>query len=127
MRIAKLGVVGAGTMGSGIAALAASAGLPVVLLDIAGKDGDRNGPAKAGLERAKRARPAAFMDPARASLITIGDLTFAGKTLVQGQGHVTEVYSLLLVIYFVMALALGRLMQAAERRVPGAVAKEAAR
>lgn len=61
------------------------------------------------------------------SLITIGDLTFAGKTLVQGQGHVTEVYSLLLVIYFVMALVLGRLMQAAERRVPGAVAKEAAR
>ena len=74
MRIAKLGVVGAGTMGSGIAALAASAGIPVVLLDIAGKDGDRNGPAKAGLERAKKARPAAFMDPARAALITIGNL-----------------------------------------------------
>ena len=74
MRIAKLGVVGAGTMGSGIAALAASAGLPVVLLDIAGKDGDRNGPAKSGLERAKKARPAAFMDPARAALITIGNL-----------------------------------------------------
>jgi 3-hydroxyacyl-CoA dehydrogenase len=74
MRIAKLGVVGAGTMGSGIAALAASAGLPVVLLDIAGKEGDRNGPAKSGLERAKKARPAAFMDPARVALITIGNL-----------------------------------------------------
>ncbi len=74
MRIAKLGVVGAGTMGSGIAALAASAGIPVVLLDIAGKDGERNGPAKAGLERARKARPAAFMDPARAALITIGNL-----------------------------------------------------
>jgi len=74
MRIAKLGVVGAGTMGSGIAALAASAGIPVILLDIPGKEGDRNGPAKAGLERAKKARPAAFMDPARASLITIGNL-----------------------------------------------------
>ena len=61
------------------------------------------------------------------SLITISDLTFAGKTLVQGQGHVTEVYSLLLVIYFVMALALGRLMRTAERRVPGAAAKEGAR
>ena len=36
MRIAKLGVVGAGTMGSGIAALAASAGIPVVLLDVPG-------------------------------------------------------------------------------------------
>jgi 3-hydroxyacyl-CoA dehydrogenase len=74
MRIAKLGVVGAGTMGSGIAALAASAGIPVVLLDIAGGEGDRSGPAKAGLERARKARPAAFMDPARASLITIGNL-----------------------------------------------------
>ncbi|MDB4915679.1 MAG: 3-hydroxyacyl-CoA dehydrogenase NAD-binding protein [Gemmatimonadetes bacterium] len=74
MRIAKLGVVGAGTMGSGIAALAASAGIPVVLLDIAGPDADRNAPAKAGLERARKARPAAFMDPARASLITLGNL-----------------------------------------------------
>ncbi|MFL5606576.1 MAG: 3-hydroxyacyl-CoA dehydrogenase/enoyl-CoA hydratase family protein [Gemmatimonadaceae bacterium] len=74
MRIAKLGVVGAGTMGSGIAALAASAGIPVVLLDIAGPEGDRSGPAKAGLERARKARPAAFMDTARASLITVGNL-----------------------------------------------------
>jgi 3-hydroxyacyl-CoA dehydrogenase len=74
MRIAKLGVVGAGTMGSGIAALAASAGIPVVLLDVAAPEGDRNFPAKAGLERAKKARPAAFMDVARAAAITIGNL-----------------------------------------------------
>ena len=74
MRIAKLGVVGAGTMGSGIAALAASAGIPVVLLDIPGPETDRNGPAKAGLERARKARPAAFMDPARAALIALGNL-----------------------------------------------------
>jgi 3-hydroxyacyl-CoA dehydrogenase len=74
MRIAKLGVVGAGTMGSGIAALAASAGVPVVLLDIAGPDGDRNGPARAGLDRAKKARPAAFMDLSRAAIITLGNL-----------------------------------------------------
>ena len=74
MRIAKLGVVGAGTMGSGIAALAASAGIPVVLLDIPGPDGDRNAPARAGLERARKARPAAFMDVARAGLISIGNL-----------------------------------------------------
>ena len=74
MRIAKLGVVGAGTMGSGIAALAASAGIPVVLLDIPGTEGDRNAPAKGGLERAKKARPAAFMDAARAAHIVIGNL-----------------------------------------------------
>ncbi len=74
MRIAKLGVIGAGTMGSGIAALAASAGIPVVLLDIAGAASDRDAPARAGLERARTARPAAFMDPARVALITIGNL-----------------------------------------------------
>lgn len=61
------------------------------------------------------------------SLITIGDLTFAGKSLVQSQGQVTLVYSLVLVFYFVMALVLGNLMKAAERRVPGALPKEAAR
>lgn len=74
MRIRKLGVVGAGTMGAGISALAASAGIPVVLLDIAGKDGDRNGPAKAGVERMKKSKPAAFMDVDRAAAIRIGNL-----------------------------------------------------
>ena len=73
MRIAKIGVVGAGTMGSGIAALAASAGVPVVLLDIPGPDGDRGAPARKGLERALKAQPAAFMDPDRAGLITLGN------------------------------------------------------
>ena len=72
MRIKKVGVVGAGTMGAGIAALAASAGIPVVLLDIPGKD-DPNGPAKSGLDRQLKARPPAFMDPARAALIRIGN------------------------------------------------------
>ena len=72
-RIAKLGVVGAGSMGAGIAALAASANVPVVLLDIPGDERDRNGPAKAGLERAKKSKPAAFMDPAKAALITVGN------------------------------------------------------
>src|SRR5688572_4000127 len=72
MRIKKLGVVGAGTMGAGIAALAASAGVPVVLLDIPGKD-DPNGPSKGGLDRQLKARPPAFMDPSRAALIRTGN------------------------------------------------------
>ncbi|MDI3340309.1 MAG: 3-hydroxyacyl-CoA dehydrogenase NAD-binding domain-containing protein [Sphaerobacter sp.] len=72
MRIRKIGVVGAGTMGGAIAALAASAGVPVVLLDIPGEE-DRNGPAQRGLERQLKARPAAFMDPDRARLIEIGN------------------------------------------------------
>src|SRR5579884_448649 len=56
MRIRSLGIVGAGTMGSGIAALAASAGIPVVLLDVPGKDADRDAPARGGLDRAKKAK-----------------------------------------------------------------------
>jgi len=72
MRIAKVGVIGAGAMGSGIAALAASAGLPVVLLDMPG-DPDRNGIARGALQRALKARPAPFMDPARAALVTTGN------------------------------------------------------
>jgi 3-hydroxyacyl-CoA dehydrogenase len=73
MRIKSLGVVGAGTMGHGIAALAASAGVPVLLLDIPGPESDRDAPAKQGLERAKKARPAAFMDPDRVALIRVGN------------------------------------------------------
>ncbi len=73
MRIRKLGVVGAGTMGSGIAALAASAGIPVLLLDIPAAGADRQATARAGLERAKKAKPAAFMDVDRASAIEIGN------------------------------------------------------
>jgi 3-hydroxyacyl-CoA dehydrogenase len=72
MRIRKIGVVGAGTMGAGIAALAASAGVPVVLLDIPGDD-ERSGPAKKGLERISKSKPAAFMDPDRARLIELGN------------------------------------------------------
>jgi 3-hydroxyacyl-CoA dehydrogenase len=77
MRITKVGVIGAGAMGAGIAALAASAGLPVVLLDIPGADDpahpDRSRPARNGLERARKARPAAFMDPAAHTRITVGN------------------------------------------------------
>jgi 3-hydroxyacyl-CoA dehydrogenase len=61
-------------MGAGISALAASAGIPVVLLDIPGKEGDRNGPARAGVERMKKSKPAAFMDVGRASAIETGNL-----------------------------------------------------
>ena len=73
MRIRKLGVVGAGTMGSGIAALAASAGVPVVMLDVPTPGNDRNAAARAGVERAKKSKPAAFMDVDRAELIETGN------------------------------------------------------
>ncbi len=77
MRITKVGVVGAGVMGSGIAALAASAGYPVVLLDMPGSDDpaskERSAPARTGLEKARKAKPAAFMDVDRAALVVTGN------------------------------------------------------
>jgi len=73
MRIRRIGIVGAGTMGAGIGALAASAGVPVVLLDIPAKDGDASGVARKGIERQLKARPPAFMDPDRAALIRAGN------------------------------------------------------
>ena len=74
MKVSKIGVVGAGTMGSGIAALAASAGVPVELLDIPATEGaDRSAVARGGIARAIKARPAAFMDNARAALIRPGN------------------------------------------------------
>ena len=77
MRINSIGVIGAGIMGAGIAALAASTGIPVVLLDIPGSDDpkspDRSAPARKGLERVLKAKPAAFLDATRARLVTTGN------------------------------------------------------
>ncbi|MEY4607861.1 MAG: hypothetical protein RL625_78, partial [Gemmatimonadota bacterium] len=77
MRITKVGIIGAGAMGAGIAALAASAGLPVVLLDIPGADDpahpDRSKPARDALARLIKAKPAAFMEASAAKRITTGN------------------------------------------------------
>tara|TARA_B100001287_G_C22321480_1_gene361843 strand:+ start:112 stop:267 length:156 start_codon:yes stop_codon:yes gene_type:complete len=42
MNIKKVVVIGSGTMGSGIAAQVANAGIHVTLLDLASKEGSRN-------------------------------------------------------------------------------------
>jgi 3-hydroxyacyl-CoA dehydrogenase len=72
MRIARVGVVGAGAMGAGIAALAASGGFPVVLLDVPG-DADRNSRARDAVARGLKGRPPAFLDPAAAARIAVGN------------------------------------------------------
>ncbi len=73
MRISKVGVVGAGAMGTGIAALCASAGIPVILLDQPSSDRDRNAIANAALAKATKGKPAVFMDPGAAALISSGN------------------------------------------------------
>ena len=73
--IRKVGVVGAGTMGAGIAAQVANAGVPVVLLDIVPNGANnRNALAEGALAGLRKAEPAAFMHDAAARLIEPGNL-----------------------------------------------------
>lgn len=84
----RVAVLGAGTMGSQIAALLANAGIPTLLLDLAPADltedekrreltptsrDVRNRIARAGLERARQMKPPAFTLPERVSLVTVGN------------------------------------------------------
>jgi 3-hydroxyacyl-CoA dehydrogenase len=78
--IQKAVVLGAGTMGARIAAHFANAGLPCILLDIVPPDlkpdvppADRNKIVRAGLEAARKSRPAAFFTTALAEKISIGN------------------------------------------------------
>ena len=67
-------VLGAGTMGSRIAAHLANAGIPVLLLDmVPAGDDDRSHLAKKALEALGKAKPAAFYDNSLASLVTPGN------------------------------------------------------
>jgi 3-hydroxyacyl-CoA dehydrogenase len=75
-RINKVAILGAGTMGARIAAHFANASVPSYLLDIVPPDADvpaRNKIATAGLDAAKKSKPAAFMDPSLARFVTVGN------------------------------------------------------
>jgi 3-hydroxyacyl-CoA dehydrogenase len=79
-RIEKAVVLGAGTMGSRIAAHFANAGLPCILLDIVPPNlpagattAERNKIVRAGLEAAKKSKPAAFFTAALAEKVVIGN------------------------------------------------------
>ncbi|MGQ9365831.1 3-hydroxyacyl-CoA dehydrogenase NAD-binding domain-containing protein [Azospirillum sp. A39] len=75
MEIQRAAVIGAGVMGSGIAAHLANAGIPVVLLDIVPEGAeDRSSVAKAAVERLLKADPAPFMHRKNARLVTPGNL-----------------------------------------------------
>jgi 3-hydroxyacyl-CoA dehydrogenase len=88
LRIEKAAVLGAGTMGAQIAAHLANAGIPTLLLDIAPRELTpderakgltlesrevRERIARAGLEAARKAKPAAFMSADRARLVSVGN------------------------------------------------------
>jgi len=79
-QIRRVAVLGAGTMGSRIAAHIANAGVPVVLLDMVPPDegadagvAARNRLSLAALDGLKKSKPAAFFTPDAARLITLGN------------------------------------------------------
>ena len=74
MEIRRAAVIGAGVMGSGIAAHIANAGIPVDLLDVPAKTGPRDGIAAAAIERMLKTDPAPLMDRANARLIRPGNI-----------------------------------------------------
>jgi len=79
-RIHKVAILGAGTMGARIAAHFANAGVPSLLLDIVPPNAppDADGPARnkfaaAGLDGARKSKPAAFFEASLSRLVTVGN------------------------------------------------------
>jgi 3-hydroxyacyl-CoA dehydrogenase len=73
--IKKAAVIGAGTMGAGIAGQLANAGVPVILLDVVPEGAaDRDAVAKRAVERLLTSSPPALMHADRAKLITPGNI-----------------------------------------------------
>ncbi|MFP6729399.1 MAG: 3-hydroxyacyl-CoA dehydrogenase family protein, partial [Alphaproteobacteria bacterium] len=82
-KIEKIGVIGAGVMGSGIAAQAANAGAYVVLLDVVADA------ARSAIESMKKANPAPLMHPTVSSRITPG-CTKGDLALLEGCDWIIE-------------------------------------
>jgi 3-hydroxyacyl-CoA dehydrogenase len=73
-RIHKAVVIGAGTMGAAIAAHLANSGVPVTLLDIPSKDGDKNKIVNEGWDRCLKAKPANLMSDELKTFVKLGNL-----------------------------------------------------
>ncbi|HXD10482.1 MAG TPA: 3-hydroxyacyl-CoA dehydrogenase NAD-binding domain-containing protein, partial [Anaerolineales bacterium] len=73
-QIHKAVVIGAGTMGAAIAAHLANAGVPVTLLDIAAKEGDKNKIVNEGWDRCLKAKPANLMSAELKTFVKLGNL-----------------------------------------------------
>ncbi len=71
--IKKVAVLGSGVMGSGIAAVLANAGIPVLLLDIVPKEGGRNSLAEGAIEKQAKGGTPGFAHPKFKKLVTPGN------------------------------------------------------
>ena len=74
MDIKKVVVIGSGTMGSGIAAQVANAGIPVVLLDLPSSEGTRNKIVENAKERIANSRPPLLVEKSKIDLIHVGNI-----------------------------------------------------
>ncbi|HYW51602.1 MAG TPA: 3-hydroxyacyl-CoA dehydrogenase NAD-binding domain-containing protein, partial [Gemmatimonadaceae bacterium] len=75
IEIRRAAVIGAGTMGSGIAAQLANAGIPVLLLDVVPAGvAERNVLASGALTRMRTQQPAPFMSAEALALVTPGNV-----------------------------------------------------
>jgi len=70
--IHRVAVLGAGTMGSRIAAHFANAGIPALLLDVPGQP-KRNAPAQQGIQNALKQRPGGFFTDDKTTLVEPGN------------------------------------------------------
>ncbi len=74
MNIKKVVVIGSGTMGSGIAAQVANAGVNVTLLDLPSKEGSRNQITENAKDRILNSRPPLLVEKEKSNLITVGNI-----------------------------------------------------
>ena len=74
MQINKVVVIGSGTMGSGISAQVANAGIPVILLDLPSKSEQRNQITENAKERILKSRPPLLVEKNKINLIKAGNI-----------------------------------------------------
>ena len=74
MSIKKVAVIGAGTMGAGIAGQAANAGCDVLLLDLPSDSGDVNALSQKGLDRISNPKDPGILSPDIAGRISVGNI-----------------------------------------------------
>jgi len=70
LQVKQAAVLGAGVMGAQIAAHLANAGVPVVLFDLAAREGDKNGIVNRAIDGLKRLEPAPLANKAALKLIS---------------------------------------------------------
>lgn len=71
--IKQVAVLGSGVMGSGIAAVLANAGIPVLLLDMAAKEGPRNALAEGAIKKQSEGGTPGFAHKKYTKLVTAGN------------------------------------------------------